>query len=75
VARFETATMASTEIESDLDRGVTVEGVWRTDDGLLVRVEDRNDTPDTVPATQLADLSGIAVVDLESERLGAARTR
>lgn len=71
---FGVAPSRTTAIEGAPDHEIVIQGVWRTDDGLLVRVEDRNGTGDALASFRLADLSDLAVVDAASFRAGLVRT-
>ncbi|CAN5587533.1 hypothetical protein BH24ACT4_BH24ACT4_09910 [soil metagenome] len=71
---FGVAPSRTTSIEADPDHEVVVQGVWRTQDCLLVRVEDRNGTGDALRPSQLSDLEDLAVVDTASLRAGLVRS-
>lgn len=64
---------AETAAEDDPDRQITVQGVWRTPDGLVVRVEDRNATAEVLDDFELSAASSLAVVDPKTLRTGSVR--
>ncbi|WCO66886.1 OmpA family protein [Iamia majanohamensis] len=72
--RFAPAPSTVTVDELAPDHEVAVQGAWRTPDGILLRVEDRNGTGDALSPSALADLADASVVDPATGRLGQVRT-
>jgi outer membrane protein OmpA-like peptidoglycan-associated protein len=70
---FEPAPESPTAMEAHPDRGLTVKGVWRTSQGLLVRVEERNDSADDISSFDTVTLSDLRVADIDGLRVSVPR--
>ncbi|CAN5882997.1 hypothetical protein BH23ACT2_BH23ACT2_31400 [soil metagenome] len=70
---FAIAPRGTTAMEEEPDRGLAVAGVWRTPEGLLVRVEERNDTADDVSSFDTVTLSDLRAIDIEGRRIARPR--
>lgn len=64
IGTFEAAPSVSTSFEDDPGHQVRIERVWRTDRGLVVRVQDRNEGDDAINRSDLAPVDRLALVDL-----------
>lgn len=74
IGTFEAAGSVTTSFEDEPGHQVRIERVWRTDKGLVVRVQDRNEGDDVINPSDLAPIDSLSLVDLRGGRLASTRT-
>lgn len=74
IGTFKAATSVTTSFEAEPGHQVRIEKVWRTDEGLVVRVQDRNEGDDDISSSDLAPIDRLSLVDLQGRRLASTRT-